>query len=170
MRCTSTCSPGDENISPLLAKGGGEMYQKVLLPLDSSKLAECALAEVKKLAEGGFVRAIVLLSVVDIPMFHEGEGIDRYPMIRKSHFEELHKYLNGVSSRIDFKGVEVTAEIQEGNPAQMIINYTKKNAVDLIIIGTHGYSGIKRLMFGSVALQVLHESDVPVLLIQPESC
>jgi nucleotide-binding universal stress UspA family protein len=41
--------------------------------------------------------------------------------------------------------------------------------VDLIVIATHGYSGMKRLMFGSVALRVLHDSDVPVLLIRPKS-
>lgn len=146
------------------------MYQKVLLPLDSSKLAECALTEVKKLAEGGMVREIILLSVVDMPTFLDGDGIDRYPTVRKTYFEEFQKYLKGIGSRIAFEGVGVTTEVLEGNPAQMVINYAKRNAVDLIVIGTHGYSGIKRLMFGSVALKVLHDSDVPVLLVRTGSC
>jgi nucleotide-binding universal stress UspA family protein len=146
------------------------MYQKILLPLDSSKLAECALVEAGKLAEGGLIHEIILLSVVDIPAFLDGDGIDRYSMIRKSYFEQFQEYLKGISSRVVFKGVGITTEVLEGKPAQMIINYVKRNAVDLIVIGTHGYSGIKRLMFGSVALQVLHNSDVPVLLVRPESC
>ena len=58
--------------------------------------------------------------------------------------------------------------VQEGDAAQMIIDYVKKNGIDLIVIATHGYSGVRRLMFGSVALQVLHDADVPVLLIRPK--
>jgi nucleotide-binding universal stress UspA family protein len=144
------------------------MYQKVLVPLDGSELAECALAEVNKLAEGGLVREIALLSVVEIPTLAMGEGID-YPMLRKSRFEKFQKYLESVRSRVISEGIGVTTEVEEGNAAQMIINYVKKNAVDLIVIATHGYSGMKRLMFGSVALRVLHDSDVPVLLIRPKS-
>ena len=145
------------------------MYQKVLVPLDGSELAECALAEVKKLAEGGLVRDVVLLSVISIPTLNVGEGID-YSMLRKSNFEKMQRYLEEITARVTLKGIGVTAKILEGNAAEMIIDYVKKNAVDLIVIATHGYSGMKKLMFGSVALQVLHDSYVPVLLIRPGSC
>jgi nucleotide-binding universal stress UspA family protein len=145
------------------------MYQKVLVALDGSELAECALAEVRKLAEGGLVREVVLLSVISIPMLNVGEGID-YSMLRKSNFEKMQQYLEEITARVALKGIEVTAKILEGNAAEMIIDYVKKNAVDLIVIATHGYSGMKKLMFGSVALQVLHDSFVPVLLIRPRSC
>jgi nucleotide-binding universal stress UspA family protein len=144
------------------------MYQKVLVPLDGSKLAECALAEVKKLTDSGCVREIALLSVVGIPTMAVGEGFD-YSMFRKSQFDNFQKYLEGVRSRVASKGVTVIAKISEGNAAQMIIDYVRQNGMDLIVIATHGYSGMKRLMFGSVALQVLHDSDVPVLLIRPKS-
>ena len=146
-----------------------DMYQKVLVPLDGSGLAECALAEVKKLAEGGLVREVVLLSVVVIPTLNVGEGID-YSILRESQYEKIRQYLESILSRVASKGIEVTTQILEGHAAEMIIDYVKKNAVDLIIIATHGYSGMKRLMFGSVALQVLHDSHVPILLIRPKSC
>jgi nucleotide-binding universal stress UspA family protein len=42
--------------------------------------------------------------------------------------------------------------------------------MDLIVIASHGYTGLKKLMFGSVALGILHDAHVPVLLIRPESC
>jgi nucleotide-binding universal stress UspA family protein len=145
------------------------MYQKVLVPLDGSELAECALAELRKLAEGGLVREVVLLSVISIPMLNVGEGID-YSMLRKSNFEKMQRYLEEITARVTLKGVGVAARILEGNAAEMIIDYVKKNAVDLIVIATHGYSGMKKLMFGSVALQVLHDSYVPILLIRPRSC
>ena len=144
------------------------MYQKVLVPLDGSELAECALAEVKKLMEGGMIREVVLVSVIVIPTLNVGEGID-FSMLRKSAFERMQKYLDNVPSRIAQKGIEITTTILEGNAAETIIDYVKKNAVDLIAIATHGYSGMKKLMFGSVALQVLHDSHVPILLIRPES-
>ena len=64
--------------------------------------------------------------------------------------------------------MEVVTEVSDGNAAQMISNYVKQNDMDLIVIATHGYSGMKKLIFGSVALQVLHDSDVPVLLIRPK--
>src|SRR5512138_857200 len=142
------------------------MYPKVLVPLDGSELAECALEEVKKLVKGGLVREIVLFSVIAIPQLALGEGID-YQQFRKSHFDGFQEYLEKIRSRIASADVVVNAEVQEGNPAQMINNYVRKNAVDLLVIATHGYSGMKKLMFGSVALQVLHDADMPVLLIRP---
>ena len=52
-----------------------------------------------------------------------------------------------------------------GNSAK-IIDYARSLPADLIVLATHGYTGMKRLMFGSVALQVLHDAKVPVLLIR----
>ena len=51
-----------------------------------------------------------------------------------------------------------------------ISDYAKENGIDMIVIATHGYTGLKKLMLGSVALGVLQESHVPVLLIRPDSC
>lgn len=144
------------------------MYQKVLVPLDSSELAECALSEVKKLAQGGMVREVILLSVVEIPTLNVGEGID-YSTLKRSRYERLEKYLENIRSQVNSEGVAVKTEVREGDAAQSIIEYVKKNAVDLIVIATHGYTGMKQLMFGSVALKVLHDSHVPVLLIRPGS-
>ena len=55
-------------------------------------------------------------------------------------------------------------------PATCIVKYAKDNDVDLIIIASHGHTGINKMMLGSVALEVLHDSHVPVLLIRPEVC
>jgi nucleotide-binding universal stress UspA family protein len=143
------------------------MYEKILVPLDSSELAECALPEIKNLIAEGFPREIILLSVVTIPTLSVGEGID-YPALKNSRFEKMRNYLEGVRERIAAEGITVKTEILEGDAAQMINSYVKKNGVDLIVIATHGYSGMKRLMFGSVALRVLHDAQVPVLLIRPE--
>lgn len=53
-------------------------------------------------------------------------------------------------------------------PEKVLLNPAE--GMDMIIIGTHGYTGLKKLMLGRVAFGVLHQSHIPVLLIRPESC
>ena len=81
------------------------------------------------------------------------------------------KYLADVESRLSAEGIKVkTQSLESLRPAKIISDYVQKMGIDLIIIATHGYTGLEKLMFGSVALEVLHNSHVPVLLIRPESC
>ena len=80
-------------------------------------------------------------------------------------------YLADVVSRLEAEGIKVKTEsIEDNRPAATIIDYAKKNDTDLIVISTHGYTGLKKMLLGSVAFKVLHEAQVPVLLIRPESC
>ncbi|MDO9229734.1 MAG: universal stress protein [Syntrophales bacterium] len=149
------------------------MYQKILVPLDGSKLAECALSHVKNLVKGGAVGEVTLLNVVNVYIPGRGEYAGRIDInaIRESLFMESRKYLADIESRLASEGIKVKKESLEGNrPADTIADYAQKNGTDMIVIATHGYTGLKKLMLGSVALGVLHESHIPVLLIRPESC
>jgi nucleotide-binding universal stress UspA family protein len=149
------------------------MYQKVLVPLDGSELAECALSHVKILVKEGAVGEVTLLNVVHVQIPGRGDyaGLVDINSVRENLFVESRKYLGEVESQFASEGIKVKKESLEGNrPADAISDYAQKNGVELIVIATHGYSGIKKLMFGSVALRVLHDSHVPVLLIRPESC
>jgi len=145
------------------------MYNKVLVPLDGSDIAESALPQVKKLAAGNFIGEVILLSVIDIPSLYLSEGID-FNALKNDHFNKYQNYLIDLQTKLSAKGIKAKTEILEGRAAQTIVDYAKKNDVDLIVIATHGYTGMKKLMFGSVALRVLHESPAPVLLVRPESC
>jgi nucleotide-binding universal stress UspA family protein len=144
------------------------MFQRVLVPLDGSKLAECALPYVRDLAQGGFVGEILLLNVVEIPATWL-EGID-YIAIKNTNLRQSTKYLTELQTQLTAEGLTVKVEVLEGMTTQTIVDYARGKGVDLIVIGTHGYTGMKKLMFGSVALRVLHDSHCPVLLIRPESC
>jgi len=144
------------------------MYQKVLVPLDGSKLAEGALPQVVNLARGGGVREIILLNVVDIPSSLLSEGFD-FIALEQAQVVKGENYLDNLSTQLKQEGLEVKTVVMTGKAAQSIIQYSQDNGVDLIIIGTHGYTGMKRLMFGSVALRVLHDAHVPVLLVRPVS-
>lgn len=149
------------------------MYKKVLVPLDGSDLAECALSHVKSLAEKGSVGEVTLLNIIkfDLPW------IDEYPQhidinaIREPLFAASKKYLAEVESRLNSKGIKVkTASLEANRPADAITDYAQKKGMELIVMSTHGYTGFKKLMLGSVAFGVLNVSHVPVLLIRPEAC
>lgn len=149
------------------------MYQKVLVPLDGSELAESALPHVKSMLKDGAVGEITLINVVTVYLSAHGEysGPVNINTIRENLIKESKKYLEDVKSRLGSEGIHVKTESLEANrTAEAISDYARKNGMDLIVIATHGYTGLKKLMLGSVALGVLHESHIPVLLIRPESC
>jgi len=144
------------------------MYEKVLIPLDGSKLAECVFPHVRDLVAGGLIREITLLNVVDIPSAWIAEGVD-FMAVMKVQVDKAQKYLTDVESQLGFMGIKVATEVLKGEAAHSIAEYAEENGINLIIIATHGYTGMKKLMFGSVALRVLHDAYVPVLLVRPEA-
>jgi nucleotide-binding universal stress UspA family protein len=156
-----------------------KMYKKILVPLDGSELAECALNHVKTLFQDGPAGEVVLLNVVvvEIP-WGEIKGVEDgraatfdYDGLKKAFMDKSRKYLTRVKSRFASAGIDVKTKTIESNGAsQAIIDYAQENGVELIVIATHGYTGMKKMMLGSVALKVLHGSNVPVLLVRPEAC
>jgi nucleotide-binding universal stress UspA family protein len=152
------------------------MYKSVLVPLDGSALAECTLSHVKNLFKEGSVREVTLLNVVKVDIL-SAIGSAEYPKridlnaIREPLFNASMKYLADMESRLGSEGIKVKTDSVEGNrPADTIVEYAQENGMDLIILGTHGYTGLKKLLLGSVAFGVLNQSHIPILLIRPESC
>ena len=155
------------------------MFEKVLVPLDGSELAECSLSHIKKMAKTGAVGEVVLMNAVVLALpFREinldDNGISTtfdFNAFRNAHLEKSKKYLSRVQSQLSGNGIKVkTVSIEAESPAHAIVTYAHENGIDTIVITTHGYTGMKKMLFGSVAFRVLHESHVPVLLIRPESC
>lgn len=149
------------------------MYQKILVPLDGSKVAECALPHVQSLVKDGAAGEVLLLNVIHVHIYRGGEMASYVNIntIREEMFEESRRYLADVQSRLAYEGIKVKAESLEGTrPVDTITDYARRNNVEMIVIATHGYTGLKKLMLGSVALGVLHDAHIPVLLIRPEAC
>ena len=155
------------------------MYQKILVPLDGSELAECALNHVIKLFQSGLVGEVTLLNAVvaDIPwremnVSEVGPAVAfDYDAFSTALMDNSKKYLASVQKRLASQGAKVKTEaIAASRPSSTITDYAQNKGFDLIVIATHGYTGMKLMMLGSVALKVLHESNVPVLLIRPEAC
>lgn len=149
------------------------MYQKVLVPLDGSDLAECTLSHLKSLIKDGSVGEVTLLNIVkiDIPWAEMENRQFDLNALREPLFAASRKYLAEVESRLSSQGITVKKESIESNrPADTITDYAKQNSMDLIFLATHGYTGLKKLVLGSVASGVVNQSSVPVLLIRPDAC
>ncbi len=140
------------------------MYKKISVPLDGSELAECALNHVKKLFQDGLIGEVVLLNAVvaDIPWRALNVGEERHSttfdintiiksLIDKSR-KDLAKVTYRLSSEFSSGGIKVKTEAIESNgPSHTITDYAQKNGVDLIVIATHGYTGMTKMMLGSIA-------------------
>jgi nucleotide-binding universal stress UspA family protein len=142
------------------------MYQKILVPLDGSKLAECVLPHVRAIATGCGIKEVVLLRVVE-PIPPEAPPATDFEAVQKAAFGAAEKYLAGIQVELSKEGLNVEAKVLTGRPAETIADFAQHNEVDLITIATHGRSGVSRWVFGSVADRLVRSSSAPVLLIRP---
>jgi len=127
------------------------MWKKILVPLDGSDLAELALPYAEELAKA-FKSEIILLHVSE-------PSEDRY-----RHMHEL--YVKEVADRVKERFKKVSPVVVSGKAADEIIGYAEKNDVGLIIMTSHGRSGIMSWATGSIASKLLQAAAVPVLLVR----
>ncbi len=138
------------------------MYKRVLLPLDGSELAEVALAYAKGIASR------LGLEVLLLHVAGKGES-DSLPLHRayiEQVCERLRREMAEVQEKIGGKAVTVKGEVVMGYAADEILRYAGEKEVDLILMATHGRSGIRRWVMGSVADKILRSSAFPVLLVR----
>ena len=142
------------------------MYQKILAPLDGSELAERALEHIKIVTEGSRAPKVVLLQVIPWPA-HPAHTLSDELIRSESEKAEAgaKDYLVKVADSLKGDGIAVETDIVHGRPAEEILDYATQNKVDLIVMSTHGRSGVSRWVFGSVAERVLRHSAIPVLII-----
>jgi nucleotide-binding universal stress UspA family protein len=145
------------------------MYQKILVPLDGSELAECVLPHVKAIASGCGIEQVVLLRVVE-PLPAVTPQVVDFEVVRKAHVKATEEYLAKIKAQLSKEGLAVETQILTGIPAETITDFVQRNKVDIIVLATHGHSGISRWVFGSVADRIVRSSPVPVLLIRPRGC
>jgi nucleotide-binding universal stress UspA family protein len=141
------------------------MYKRMLVLLDGSKIAEVVFSYARELA--GRLN-------LDIDLLHvcTNEEAQQLPM-RQAYIEHMAEILKAQSEEIRNKteiklrkkGIEARAKVAVGYPAEEILKYAEENKIDIIMLATHGSSGIRRWGLGSVADKVIHETDVPVWLV-----
>jgi nucleotide-binding universal stress UspA family protein len=147
------------------------LLRRILVPLDGSRVAEQIVPQALGLAR---------VTEGDVILFHVYESLitmisgDALTPLSKEEAREANKhreeeakgYLRTVSVPLREKGLMVSEVVACGNPADAILDYAESNAVDLIAMSTHGLSGIKRWVFGSITDKVLHAGDMPVLVVR----
>ena len=144
------------------------MYNRMLIPLDGSELAEEALPYAEEVA-GKLGLEVVLFYVCTQ---HDCEFTPMHQsyveQVAEAFGRQARKIQQKADSQSPGRGVRVRGELVVGDPAEEILCYSDANDIDLIVIATHGHSGIKRWVVGSVAEKVLHSAKVPIYLVRPQ--
>lgn len=144
------------------------MFQQILVPLDGSSLAENALPVASQLARtsGG---TVTLLQAVDASYAYLSYGATQ-PVVTQEVIEKsltyASTYLDALLRRPDLAGVTLKKQVVLGNPATVILSMVNKLSVDLVVMSSHGYTGVKRWLLGSVAEKVVHHAPVPILILR----
>jgi len=153
------------------------MYKKILVPLDGSPLAECVIPHIEAIAKpcGSKVELISVVEPVEIPTRGQiAVNDDDLKKINNEAKKETHKYLDSISDRLNRSEIKNSHVILMGKPAESLIEYAANNDIDLLIMATHGRSGLTKFFWGSIAEKVLRSINIPVLLVkacerQPEN-
>jgi nucleotide-binding universal stress UspA family protein len=146
------------------------MYKKIMVPLDGSELAECVLPHVEAFIEGCHVNYFVFVRVVEpAAAFYSGDYPISPDLLKErdlSAKQIARDYLDQIVSRLKDKGVELHSEVLLGSVADSLAEFIEKHDFDLVLIATHGRSGVKRWVRGSIADKVLRASNIPVLMVR----
>ncbi len=184
------------------------MYNRILVPLDGSKLAESVLEHVESIASGCGTTEVIFVSVTEqvkvtnitagaesgehvgyhiladtilpagqVPSTSPDTVIGDLPLektqwtrILGKLYNEADRYLDKIQRRFEKKGIHTRTEVLLGKPAEAIVSYADHNKVDLIIMASHGRSGVSRWASGSVADRVFRGTCIPVLMVRAPGC
>ena len=139
------------------------MYQKVLAPLDGSQLAECVLPHLISLSKA-FGSEVILVNVMESPTGIHDEPVD--PLVWEMEKVEAGAYLNEIRSRLEDSGVErVSIKVLGGRPAQSIVDYIENNQIDLVVLGSHGETGLSRWNVSSVVRKVVQGAKRSTMIV-----
>jgi nucleotide-binding universal stress UspA family protein len=148
------------------------MYNHIMVPLDGSELAECVLPHLISVAKGCAVPQVTLVRAVPPLKVYstEFEGSVAIPEMQKIEEQSManaRDYLDKQAALLKEQGLNVAVNVIFGDVLDVLTEFAEKNKVDLIIIATHGRSGISRWVWGSVADRILRSAKVPVLMVRP---
>jgi nucleotide-binding universal stress UspA family protein len=141
------------------------MFKTLLVPLDGSELSESILPRVIAVAKPSNARVVLLQAHEPLERgVRQAMGEDLAEKLDTVTREDTEAYLNKVAGDLANQGIKADFALAEGKPAEAILDYAVTHAVDLIVMASHGRSGLSRWAFGSVAEKVLRQSPVPVLI------
>jgi nucleotide-binding universal stress UspA family protein len=145
------------------------MYRNILVPLDGSHVAECSLPHVKAVARAFQIYTLFLITVL-MPV--GSRVLSRIPaskldIVKQSSEANAREYLSRIATALNNEGFNAEAIVVSGKPAEQVVDFAEKNSIDLIVMSTHGRSGLSRRHYGSVTERVMRMSSVPILVVRP---
>jgi nucleotide-binding universal stress UspA family protein len=147
-------------------------YRKILVAVDGSTASAKGLREAIRLAKAGRARLFILHVVDEYPAFAALDGMmagapgaDLVPALREGGKRVLAK-AHAAAAKQNVRAKAILREMLSGPAAYPIVREAKKLGADLIVLGTHGRRGVRRLVLGSDAEQVVRTASVPVLLVR----
>ena len=151
------------------------MFTRVLVPLDGSELAERALPLAQSITQSSNATIHLVQVVSRLPELEAGRTgnsllvaeleIDAARRLVEGRITRGKEYVGRVAAPLENAGIEVATAMLEGGAVENIVNYTKEHGIDLVVMSTHGYGGLKRLFLGSVTDRVIRSCEVPVLVV-----
>jgi len=142
------------------------MFDRILIPTDGSDPVRPAVEMALNLAEAHDATLHVLY-IVDQPttVSGMGEGFSGLDDLLDALEEQGQQATKAVVEQASKRDIETTAAVRRGNPHDDILSYAEDNGIDVIVMGTHGRTGVKRALLGSVTEDVVRHSDIPVLTV-----
>lgn len=134
------------------------MYGDVLFPTDGSDATRAALKHALDIA-GQYGATLHVLSVVGDDPFRTEEGHEDATVTAE-------RTVAAVETRVQREDVTVTTSVRHGDPHEEILAYADEHGIDLIVMGTHGRTGIDRALLGSVTERVVRTANVPVVTVR----
>jgi len=139
-------------------------FERILVPTDFGPSAECALRAALVLGER-FESVITLAHVFDLP---SAPFVYERQAAAETHVHAAERILGEAVSEARRQYRSVDSLLKAGVASEQIIAWVKDRSFDLVVMGTHGYRGLDRVLIGSVALKVIRSSTVPVMIVPGE--
>jgi len=146
------------------------MLNHLLVPLDGSILAEKALPKALQIAApGGRITLVLVVDIPPLPISGYDLMSPSSPWTSESTVNEIversRSYLEGVADTIRTQALQASVLVEYGDPATVLVTVARERKIDAIIMSTHGRSGLRRWLFGSVTRRVLESAPCPVYVI-----
>ena len=139
------------------------MYDRLLVPTDGSQATEETLEHALELARR-YDASVHALGVVDERQFHRLDGKQRYET-QNALRQSAEAAVDRIAARSTEIDRQITTAVRQGHPAAQITDYAAANAIDVIVIGTHGQTGNGVAPVGSVTQRVVETASIPVFVV-----
>ena len=142
------------------------MVERILVPHDGSPLAERALERAVTMQPDAEITVLHVIDPLGVVYEVESKGLPSAERWHEEMAERARELCEGVEARAAEHDCAVTTAVETGPVARTILAYVADHDIEHVIMGSHGRSGVSRLILGSVAEQVMRQSPVPVTIVR----